>query len=46
MNIQDRIMETILAAFDRLMDLVTVGAWSLWQGSRVTDLIVNKEIRK
>jgi hypothetical protein len=45
MNIQDRIMEPILAAFDRLMDLITFGAWSRWQGSRVVDLVVNKELK-
>ena len=35
MNLQDRFVELFLAAFDRLMNLVTFGAWSRWQGSRV-----------
>jgi len=28
MNIQDRIIELLLAAFDRFMDWVTLGEWT------------------
>lgn len=34
MDLQDRIIELLLAAFDRLINLLTFGAWSRWQGSR------------
>lgn len=34
MDIQDRIIELLLAGLDRLINLVTFGAWSRWQGAR------------
>lgn len=42
MNIQDRMMELFLSAFDGVMNVVTLGAWSRWQGSRVPDLKVKE----
>lgn len=33
MNLQDRIMETLLAALDRLLDKLSRGRWSRWHAS-------------
>jgi hypothetical protein len=40
MNLKDRITELALMWFDGLMDLVTLGKWSRWQGSRVVSFKV------
>jgi len=42
MNLQDRFAELLLAAFDRLMDWVTRGTWSRWQGSHKVNLKVKE----
>lgn len=38
MNLKDRLVELLLAAFDRFMDVITLGAWSRWQGSFIPNL--------
>lgn len=35
MSFQDRIAEWFWATFDRVLDRVTGGGWSAWQGQRV-----------
>lgn len=34
MDLQDRIIEFVLSIVDWVLNLVTFGAWSRWQGSR------------
>jgi len=35
MNTQDRIIETLLTALDRLLDLISLGYWSRSQGEKL-----------
>jgi hypothetical protein len=42
MNLQDRIMELLLAAFDRFMDRVTGGRWTQVRG----EVIPNVKIKE
>jgi hypothetical protein len=45
MNVRDRIMELLLAAFDRFMDRITFGAWTRVRGSVVPNIKV-KEMKR
>jgi len=42
MNVQDLIIEFLLSVLDGVLDVVTFGAWSRWQGSRVPNIKVKK----
>lgn len=42
MNLQDRLAELLLTALDGLIDLITLGVWSRWQGSTVPRLKVKE----
>lgn len=43
---KDRIMEILLSAFDGVLNLVTLGAWIRWQGSRIPNLKIVKSIKE
>lgn len=45
MDLQDRMMEWLLAALDRFMDGITLGAWTRVRGSVVPNVKV-KEMEK
>lgn len=42
MNIQDRLAELFLPAFDWLTDRITFGGWSRWQGDKVPGLKIRE----
>jgi len=43
---KDLIIEFVLSVFDGVMDVLTLGAWTRWQGSRVPNLrVTKKEVR-
>ena len=42
MNVQDRIIEIVLAAFDRLMDRITLGAWTRVRGQVIPNIKVKE----
>ncbi len=46
MNLQDRIMELLLAAFDRFMDRLTFGAWTRVRGSVRPNIVNVKEMEQ
>ncbi len=46
MNLQDRIMEWLLAAFDRFMDGLTFGSWTRVRGKVRPNIVNVKEMEK
>lgn len=42
MEIQDRIIEVVLAAFDRFMDRITRGAWTRVRGQVIPNVRVKE----
>jgi hypothetical protein len=44
MNLKDRIMEWLLAAFDRHMDWITFGAWTRVRGQVIPNIKVRKQL--
>lgn len=44
MEIQDRIIELVLAAFDRFMDRLTFDRWTRVRGSEIPNIIKIKEM--
>ncbi len=46
MNLKDRLVELLLAAFDRLMDWLTLGAWTRVRGSVRPNIVNIKEKEK
>lgn len=42
MEIQDRIVELILAAFDRLMDFLTFGLWTRVRESEIPNIKIKE----
>lgn len=43
MNFKDRVMEFLLAAFDRCMDVLTLGLWTMVRGAVVPNVKVVEE---
>lgn len=44
MNVMDEITEFFLYVFDLAMNILTLGAWSAWQGSKVPEVKVKKTL--
>lgn len=42
MDLQDRMMELLLAAFDRFMDWITFGAWTRVRGRVIPNIKVKE----
>jgi hypothetical protein len=42
MNLQDRLFELLLAAFDRFMDIATFGMWTAAHGDVVPNIKVKE----
>ena len=42
MNFMDHVIEYLLRALDGVLDVVTLGRWSAWQGEKVPSIRVKK----